>query len=63
MDCESDESERWEDLFGKPNRSIRFAEKCEKLINSAPKYVKPFVSCVCVCCNFMFKNDQSNSFG
>lgn len=48
MDCESDESERWEDLFGKPNRSIRFASKCEKLINSAPKYVKPFVSCVCM---------------
>lgn len=24
MDCESDESERWEDFFGKPHRSIGF---------------------------------------
>lgn len=23
MDCESDESERWEDFFGKQNRPLR----------------------------------------
>lgn len=43
MDCESDESERWEDFFGKPHRSIGFYV-CE--IKEVKKTQNKMINCM-----------------